>query len=70
MLETGLMVTIIGMGMVFFFLSIMVCSMFVMEYILKIVNKYFPEPVNTALVPVSANNDVEIAIAIAAAKRK
>ena len=70
MLETGLMVTIIGMGMVFFFLSIMVCSMFVMEYILKIVNKYSPEPVNTALVPVSANNDVEIAIAIAAAKRK
>lgn len=70
MLETGLIVTLIGMGMVFFFLVIMVLSMFAMEHVLKFVNKYFPETTQVALEPVKAGNDVEIAIAIAAAKNR
>ena len=37
---------------------------------LKFVNKYFPEATQVALEPVKAGNDVEIAIAIAAAKNR
>lgn len=69
MLENGLMITVIGMGVVFSFLCILVIAMHVSAKIMTIVNKFFPEPVLvTAKAKVSSSSEEEIAVAIAAAK--
>ena len=62
----GLIVTIIGMSVVFLFLALLVVSTTCMS---KIVTKFFPEQEKQAP-STSKNNDqsVEIAIAIAAIK--
>ncbi len=41
--KEGFVVMVIGMGTVFVFLTIMIWVMNLNSYILKIVNKYFPE---------------------------
>ena len=69
-INSGLMISIIGMGVVMCFLSLM---MFVMRITEKVMAKFaiwFPEEVveTTSSRPVQSNNDSEIAIVIAAAK--
>ena len=68
--KEGFVVMVIGMGTVFVFLTIMIWVMNLNSYILKIVNKYFPEEIpadKTVSKKKSSSNDEEIALAIAAA---
>lgn len=70
LLKEGFFVMVIGMGTVFAFLSIMIFAMDINSYILKILNKYFPEEIPEVKTPAgkkSQNNDEEIALAIACA---
>ncbi len=63
---SGLIVTIIGMSVVFLFLTLLVVSTNVMS---KIVLKFFPEPEKPAAPAVRKSSaDADIAIAIAAVK--
>ena len=69
LLKEGAIIMAIGMGTVFFFLTIMIGAMNINEIVLKIVGKYFPEEVpevKTAKKKVDSNDD-EIALAIACA---
>lgn len=71
MLENGLIITVVGMGVVFTFLSILVCSMLVMAKVMVWLNKIYPEPVAeiaTVRVKNTSSCDEEIAVAIAAVK--
>ena len=43
MLENGLIVTVVGMGVVFIFLTIQVFAMHLCAKIISVVNKFFPE---------------------------
>lgn len=74
LLKVGCLVMIIGMGFVFFFLFIMIGIMNATSKLLEIFNKYFPEEIEeTPTVSgrkSSANNDAEIALAIACAALK
>ncbi len=73
LVKEGLVVMVIGMGTVFIFLAIMIWVMNLTSFILKFVNKYFPEEIpqfKTVNKKKSSNNDEEIAIAIAAAMHK
>ncbi len=70
MLNEGLTLMAAGMGTVFSFLVILWIAVSIMGKIIAYLNKLFPVEVKTAI-PVSdraVNNDVELAIAIAAAK--
>ena len=63
---SGLIVTIVGMLVVFLFLTLLVASTTVMS---KIVLKFFPEPEKPAAPAVRRSSaDAEIAVAIAAVK--
>ena len=69
-INSGLMISIIGMGVVMCFLVLM---MFVMRMTEKVMAKlaiWFPEEVAETPVsrPVQSNNDSELAVVIAAAK--
>ena len=70
-INSGLMISIIGMGVVMCFLVLMMYVMKITEKIMEKLAIMFPEEV--AEVPASrqtqSNNDSEIAVAIAAAKR-
>jgi sodium pump decarboxylase gamma subunit len=69
MLNDGLALMSVGMGTVFSFLVILWISVTIMGKVVAQLNKLFPEEVKTAPVAVkSASQDVEVAIAIAAAK--
>jgi sodium pump decarboxylase gamma subunit len=61
----------IGMGFVFFFLTIMICTMNINAKILNFLGKYFPEEVEEEQTPSKKksvnNNESEIALAIACA---
>ena len=71
MLNEGFILMATGMGTVFSFLIILWIAVSCMCKVVGYLNKIFPEPVKTVSAPVkAANNDVEIAIAIAAAKRR
>ncbi len=71
LLNTGLLITLIGMGVVFSFLIILVFAMSIMSSVVRKLNEIFPEQV-ASLAPVpakkSSSNDEEIAIAIAATR--
>ena len=67
LLKEGLFVMTIGMGTVFIFLVIMIWVMYLNAYILKFVNKYFPEEVVQDKAKFSSSADEEIALAIACA---
>lgn len=69
LLKEGVIIMVIGMGTVFFFLTIMIAAMNINEIILKFISKYFPEEVaevKTTKKKVESNDD-EIALAIACA---
>jgi len=67
LLKEGTIIMIIGMGTVFFFLVIMICTMNINELILKFIGKYFPEeiPKIKAIKKKVESSDDEIALAIA-----
>ena len=69
LLKEGAIVMVIGMGTVFFFLTIMIGAMNINEKVLKFISKFFPEEVpevKTTNKKVE-NSDDEIALAIACA---
>ena len=70
MLENGLIVTVVGMGVVFIFLTIQVFAMHLCAKIISVVNKFFPEKTeeDKTKKKTSSSSDEEIAIAIAATK--
>lgn len=72
LLKTGVFVMLIGMGTVFLFLLIMIGMMYVNSAVLKFINKYCPEEVETPTNNKKKNNiDMsEIAAAIACAIRE
>jgi len=71
MLNQGCILMATGMGTVFSFLVVLWYAVSCMSRVVIYLNKLFPEAVKNAAVPVkAANNDAEIAIAIAAAKLK
>ncbi|MBR2069340.1 MAG: OadG family protein [Candidatus Gastranaerophilales bacterium] len=66
---TGLTTMIVGMGIVFSFLVILVFAINIMVKCVEIVNKLCPLPVETPkAVKKAGTNDAEIALAIAIAK--
>ena len=72
LLKQGIIIMIIGMGTVFFFLTIMIYAMRINEQVLKFVGKYFPEeiPEEKTTKKKVVNSDDEIALAIACAVHK
>lgn len=69
MLKEGLVLMCTGMGTVFSFLVILWFAVSIMGKVVGYLNKIFPEQIQSAAAPVKAAlSDVEIAIAIAAAK--
>ncbi len=72
MLNEGLILISVGMGTVFSFLVILGFAVFCMSKVVLFLNKIFPEQVQATATarPASADNGVELAIAIAAAKMR
>ena len=69
MLENGLIITVVGMGVVFIFLTIQVFAMHLTAKVISIVNKFYPETVLEPAKPKAiSSSDEEIAVAIAATK--
>lgn len=72
-LESGLLLLVIGMGFVLCFLTILIFSMGIMSKIVLWLNKLFPEAVEevtSAAKKVASNVDEAIAVAIAAIMAK
>jgi len=72
LLNEGLVITVLGMGTVFFFLTLMIFAMNINQFVLKFINKFFPEEipeVKTTQKKVNTADD-EIAVAIACAVRQ
>ena len=70
LLKEGAIIMAIGMGTVFFFLTIMIGAMNINEIVLRFIGKYFPEEVpeaKTVTKKKTESNDDEIALAIACA---
>ena len=67
LLGQSLSITVIGMSVVFVFLLILVALMHLMSFLVKVLEKYFPQTVAQAAAA-GADNTL-VAIAIAAAKR-
>lgn len=70
LLKEGAIITLLGMGTVFFFLVLLIWVMQFTEVVLKFIGKFFPEEVpETKAVTRKTNNssDEEIALAIACA---
>ncbi len=59
-------ITLIGMSVVFVFLLILVALMHGMSFLVKVLEKYFPQAVTQAA---TGSDNTLVAIAIAAAKR-
>lgn len=70
MIQEGLMVTIVGMGTVFMFLTLLVLAMVIMARVMVFVNKFMPEEVEQKVVVRRETNDDDVAVAIAVAKLK
>lgn len=70
MLIQGLQYMVIGMGVVFFFLVIMVISMNIMSAVIAKYNEIYPEQVEEETKPASSGNgnNEEIALVLAAVK--
>lgn len=71
LLNTGLILMGIGMGFVFAFLAIMVWTMDGMSWVVRLLNKFFPEEVKVVEKPGKRSNvsvDEAVAVAIAVAK--
>ena len=61
--------TLIGMSVVFLFLILLVFVMKALGWLVKVLEKYFPQPVPAAAATAVRADNAAIAIAIAAAKR-
>ena len=70
LLKQGAVLMAMGMGTVFSFLIILIIAMNITSKVLVFINKFFPEvvPEQATSKKATANNDVEIAIALAATK--
>ena len=69
MLNEGLILMATGMGTVFLFLVILWFAVSCMSKVVVVLNKIFPEQLQTVIAHVkTTDGDVETAIAIAAAK--
>lgn len=71
LIKSGCMLMLLGMGTVFFFLTIMIFCMQISSKVLAIINKYFPEEIidNKTVKNKTSKINEEIAVAIAIAKR-
>lgn len=71
LLKEGFLLMIIGMGFVYFFITVMIFVMNFSGKIIAFLGKYFPEEVEedkyAPKKKTSTNNDMEIALAIACA---
>ena len=67
LLGQSLSITVIGMSVVFVFLLILVGLMYLMSFLVKVLEKYFPQTVAQAAA--AGSDNTLVAIAIAAAKR-
>lgn len=71
LLKNGCLIMIIGMGVVYLFIAIMIYVMEFMAKFMKFINKYFPEEIEeeitTKKINTQKNNDADIALAIACA---
>lgn len=69
LLKEGFIVMVIGMGTVFFFLTIMIYAMKLNDIVLAFIGKYFPEEIPETKTSKKKNvsSDDEIALAIACA---
>ena len=72
LLQEGCIVMVIGMGTVFLFLTVMILAMDISTYLLKFINKYFPEetPMDRNMQRKKSLNEEEIAAAIVCAIRE
>ena len=74
LLKDGFLLLLIGMGFVFFFLSIMIGVMNLNAKLMQVLGKYFPEEVEEDKFVTkkknTTSNDAEIALAIACAMQK
>lgn len=61
--------TLIGMSVVFVFLILLVFVMKALGWLVKVLEKYFPQPVPAAAATAVRADNAAIAIAIAVAKR-
>ena len=68
MLEDGLVVTLVGMSTVFLFLVVLVFCVNFTSFVMKLINKYFPEVVEEKKKVSVVNEDDNIVAAIAAYK--
>ncbi len=57
-------ITVIGMGVVFVFLVVLIGLMYALGAVVQVLEKYFPQTV-----PAAATDNAVIAVAIAAAKK-
>ncbi len=68
LIEKSIELMIVGMGMTFTFLIILVFIMGLLKKLVELLNKRFPEELPKAAEIQTAHNNTAIAIAIAAAK--
>ncbi len=69
MLQEGLVITVVGMGTVLVFLTILVFAMSIMSKVVALISKIMPEEVEAPVaVRKEANTDEAVAVAIAVAK--
>jgi sodium pump decarboxylase gamma subunit len=72
-IEEGLVIIIVGMGVVFFFLTIMVFAMQIMSAVVNFLNKIFPaqqiEVPKRAKKILGIDDEVAVAIAVAASQK-
>ena len=68
LIEKSLELMIVGMGMTFFFLILLVCSMGLLKKTVEFLNKRFPEEAPKTAQTRPAQDNTAIAIAIAAAR--
>ncbi len=72
LLKAGCLIMIIGMGFVYFFITIMIFCMNINAKIMKVLAKFFPEEIEEEKFQPKkkTDNDAEIALAIACAAMK
>lgn len=68
--EEGGEILLIGMGVVFAFLVVMVLSMYIMAKVIVVLNKFFPEVVEEKKISQKDCKDDEVACAITVAMNK
>lgn len=68
LLKEGALIMLIGMGVVYLFITVMICFMQLSSKIMVFINKYFPEEIEENISTTkkkTTSDDVAIALAIA-----